>query len=97
MAIAIDVGRNCLQGIFSVGDAASPGENPSAVAAAIHMSELACNMTSEGVQVLGGNGYMKDYGQEKRMRDARQAASLLGMSGLKKMSYIERIIEEAKI
>jgi len=40
---------------------------------------------------------MKDYGQEKRMRDARQARSLLGMSGLKKMKYIERIIEEALV
>lgn len=97
MAIAVDVGRSCLKGISSVCDAAPPDENASAAAAAIHMSELACSMTSEGVQVLGGNGYMKDYGQEKRMRDARQAGSLLGMSGLKKMSYIERIIGEAKI
>jgi hypothetical protein len=47
-----------------------------AVAAAVHVSELACNGTVEGVQLLGGNGYMKEYGQEKRMRDARQARTL---------------------
>jgi len=30
--------------------------------------------------LLGGYGYMHDYGQEKRMRDARQADALLGTS-----------------
>jgi alkylation response protein AidB-like acyl-CoA dehydrogenase len=97
MAIQIDVARSCLSGICSACDAASPDGNGAAVAAAIHISDMACSATSEGVQLLGGNGYMKDYGQEKRMRDARQARSLLGMSGLKKMKYIERIIEEALV
>jgi len=94
IAIKINVAKSCLSGIFSTYDTASPDANNHAVAAAIHISELACSATSEGVQLLGGNGYMKDYGQEKRMRDAWQARSLLGMSGLKKMKYIDRIIEE---
>ena len=97
IAIQIDVAKSCLSGIRSAYDAASPDANHPAVAAAIHISELACGATSEGVQLLGGNGYMKDYGQEKRMRDAWQARSLLGMSGLKKMKYIDRIIEEVRI
>ena len=97
MAVKIGVAGSCLSGICSACDGASPDGNGPAVAAAIHISELACNATSEGVQLLGGNGYMKDYGQEKRMRDARQARSLLGMSGLKKMKYVERIIEEASV
>jgi len=97
IAIQIDVAKSCLSGIRSTYDTASPAANDPAVAAAIHISELACGAASEGVQLLGGNGYMKDYGQEKRMRDARQARSLLGMSGLKKMKYIDKIIEEARI
>ncbi|MDT8273866.1 MAG: acyl-CoA dehydrogenase family protein [Desulfomonilia bacterium] len=97
MAVQIDVARSCLSGISSAFDAASTEGTGSAVAAAIHISDMACMVASEGVQVLGGNGYMKDYGQEKRMRDARQARSLLGMNGLKKMNYIERIIEEADL
>jgi len=97
MAIQIAVGRSCLSGISSVGDAASPDGEGSAVAAALHLSDMACRGTSEGVQLLGGNGYMKDYGQEKRMRDARQAGALLGMSGLKKMEYITRVIQGGKI
>jgi len=97
IAIQINVAKSCLSGIRSAYDTASPDANNPAVAAAIHISELACGATSEGIQLLGGNGYMKDYGQEKRMRDAWQARSLLGMSGLKKMKYIGRIIEEARI
>lgn len=97
IAIQIDVAKSCLSGIRSAYNAGSSDANHPAVAAAIHISGLACGATSEGVQLLGGNGYMKDYGQEKRMRDAWQARSLLGMSSLKKMKYIERIIEEVRI
>lgn len=42
-------------------------------AAAIHLSELACKLTTDSIQCLGGNGYMKDYGQEKRFRNAKHA------------------------
>lgn len=97
IAIRIDVARSCLAGVLSANDKGSPDGDRAAVAAAVHISELACIATSEGVQVLGGNGYMKDYGQEKRMRDARQARSLLGMTGLKKLDCIARIIEEANL
>jgi alkylation response protein AidB-like acyl-CoA dehydrogenase len=97
IAIQINVAKSCLSGIRSAYDTASPDVNNLAVAAAIHISGLACGATSEGVQLLGGNGYMKDYGQEKRMRDAWQARSLLGMNGLKKMKYIDRIIKEVRI
>lgn len=97
MAIGVEVGNSCLFGIRCAWDSNSTNKDRSALAAAIHLGDLACSIASEGVQLLGGNGYMKDYGQEKRMRDARQARSLLGMIGLKKMNYIERIIGEAKV
>lgn len=44
----------------------------------ITISEAACALTSTGIQVLGGNGYTRDYGQEKRMRDARQLRAMPG-------------------
>ncbi len=34
--------------------------------------------TSDGIQLLGGNGYMEDYGQERCFRDAKQCEFLLG-------------------
>lgn len=91
MAIRLDVARCCLSGLLATWSTGTAGN--AACAAAIHAGELACNVASEGIQVLGGNGYMKDYGQEKRLRDARQARCLLGMNGLKKMHHIDTIIE----
>ena len=60
-------------------------------AAALHVSALACEATVDGVQILGGYGYMKDYGQEKRYRDARMVQALLGSVPMKKLAMIRRI------
>ncbi|HOM11538.1 MAG TPA: acyl-CoA dehydrogenase family protein [Spirochaetota bacterium] len=57
------------------------------------LSNSAIITTSIGIQLLGGNGYTKDYGQEKRLRDARQAKSFYGMHSLKKMNFINDYIK----
>jgi alkylation response protein AidB-like acyl-CoA dehydrogenase len=41
-------------------------------------AELAVSACTDGVQLLGGYGYTMEYPQEKKMRDARQAAEILG-------------------
>lgn len=46
--------------------------------ALLQVGRQACELATDGVQLLGGNGYMKDYGQEKRMRDAWQLQCLGG-------------------
>ncbi len=53
-------------------------EDPSEAELFVHAREQAARAAADGVQVLGGNGYMEDYGQERRMRDARQACFLFG-------------------
>jgi alkylation response protein AidB-like acyl-CoA dehydrogenase len=35
-------------------------------------------LTSDGIQILGGVGYMEEYAQERRYRDAKQCEFLLG-------------------
>jgi alkylation response protein AidB-like acyl-CoA dehydrogenase len=62
-----------------------------AKAAALHVQDAACQVTADGIQVLGGYGYMKDYGQEKRFRDARQVKALLGMAPLRKIELIDEL------
>lgn len=44
----------------------------------IRAKEGAARATIDGVQLLGGYGYMEDYGQERCMRDAKQIQFLLG-------------------
>ncbi len=63
-------------------------------AAALHIQSLACDLTTDGIQLLGGYGYMKDYGQEKRFRDAKHMQALLGITPMKRMKYIKKIIGE---
>ena len=80
----MSLAETCVHGLKSMFAGGSADAGPSAVAAAVHIGDIAADVTSEGIQLLGGNGYMKDYGQEKRMRDAKQAQSLLGSSPLRK-------------
>jgi alkylation response protein AidB-like acyl-CoA dehydrogenase len=53
---------------------------PEAMAACLFVRarDAVTRAAADGVQLLGGYGYMEDYEQERRMRDARQAACLLG-------------------
>jgi alkylation response protein AidB-like acyl-CoA dehydrogenase len=61
-------------------------------AAAITIAEAAAQATTDGIQLLGGVGYMKDFGQEKRFRDAKHIQALLGIAPLKKIKFIEKMI-----
>lgn len=94
MAIRIDVARAALDGLLQARDAGTPAAGRRAIATALHLGDLAGEVATEGMQLLGGNGYMKDYGQEKRLRDARQARCLLGMHGLKKLHCIDSLFTE---
>lgn len=60
-------------------------------AAALHIQELSTDLTTDGIQVLGGYGYMKDFGQEKRFRDAKQAQSFFGLVPMKKLKIVEYV------
>ncbi|MGC8579114.1 MAG: acyl-CoA dehydrogenase family protein [bacterium] len=62
-------------------------------AGALHVSELACELTTNGIQVLGGYGYMKDYGQEKRFRDAKQVQTFFGLVPLRKLNMVGAVLK----
>lgn len=94
MAIELKIAESCQNMVYLELDSKSQGWEKTAKATAIHIGELAIRVTTDGVQLFGGNGYTRDYPQEKRMRDARQAQSLLGMVLFRKIDYIGRIIEE---
>ncbi|BFM17444.1 acyl-CoA dehydrogenase family protein [Maricurvus nonylphenolicus] len=53
----------------------------------------ACDVTTNGIQVLGGYGYMKDYGQEQRFRDASQLQCLLGQYRLKSFDCLHKVMQ----
>jgi alkylation response protein AidB-like acyl-CoA dehydrogenase len=61
-------------------------------AVAVQVQAMAGELTTDGIQVMGGVGYMKDFGQEKRFRDARHIQSLLGMVPMKKINFIRKML-----
>lgn len=64
-------------------------------AAAIQIQDMACDITTDGIQILGGVGYMKDFGQEKRFRDAKHLQSVFGISPMKIINYLDRFISKS--
>lgn len=62
-------------------------------ASALQVQKMATGATSDGIQLLGGYGYMKDYSQEKRFRDAQQIQVLMGITPVLKLKYVRRIID----
>lgn len=59
------------------------------LAAFLQTSADACDATTDGIQALGGVGYMKDFGQEKRFRDAKHLQALWGIYPLKRIRYLK--------
>ena len=91
MAVQVKVAEMVVSEAALAVDQKEPQWELSARAAALHLAELACKLTTDGVQVMGGNGYMKDYGQEKRFRDAKQVQSLLGMAPMRKLGLVKAL------
>jgi alkylation response protein AidB-like acyl-CoA dehydrogenase len=94
MAIAAQSADLLVEGACRAVDGREPGWEQYAGAAAIKAMDMACDATTDGIQLLGGNGYMVEYHQEKRFRDAQQIQALLGLAPVKKLDYVKRIIEE---
>ncbi len=93
MAVQVKVAEMAVSGAALAAEQRYPQWELTARAAALHLSELACKLTTDGIQVLGGNGYMKDYGQEKRFRDAQQVQALLGLSPMRKLKMVAAMVK----
>lgn len=48
------------------------------LAMALNSAERLPFLCSDGIQIFGGIGYMEDFPQERRYRDAKQVEFLLG-------------------
>lgn len=72
--VTMDAGWQTLASNLHSGCKLSPGE----MGMALHSAERLPWLTSDGIQILGGVGYMEEYGQERRYRDAKQCEFLLG-------------------
>jgi alkylation response protein AidB-like acyl-CoA dehydrogenase len=93
MALHVKTAEMTVSRACMAADSKEKGWEACARAAALSICERACSLTTDGIQVLGGVGYMKDFGQEKRFRDAAQVQSLLGIARMKKLKFIEAMMK----
>ncbi|MGE5403712.1 MAG: acyl-CoA dehydrogenase family protein [Candidatus Saccharibacteria bacterium] len=92
MASKIALGEAVLSYMYTETDRRSQKYAKYARASALNLGHLACSAATDGVQLLGGYGYMQGFGQEARMRDATQARCLLGMTALRKLELLGLMI-----
>jgi alkylation response protein AidB-like acyl-CoA dehydrogenase len=93
MAVAGKVADMLVEKASEAVDREEAGWQLASRATALQVQKMATEETSNGIQLLGGYGYMKDYGQEKRFRDAKQIQVLMGITPVLKLKYIRRIID----
>lgn len=67
-----------MQGLLCAALTAPDAPGMSVAYSVLHAGELACAQTVDGVQLLGGSGYVRESMQAQRLCDARQVKGLLG-------------------
>ena len=93
MAVSGKVADMLVEKAAEAADREEAGWQLASRAAALQVQKMATDVTSDGIQLLGGYGYMKDYGQEKRFRDAKQIQVIMGITPVLRLKYIRRIID----
>jgi alkylation response protein AidB-like acyl-CoA dehydrogenase len=89
LALAAESGRALARSMAAAADA---GEAWPLSETLILVTEQASRAATDGVQCLGGYGYMEDYGQEKRMRDAKQIQNIFGPTPLRRLDFLAEIL-----
>jgi alkylation response protein AidB-like acyl-CoA dehydrogenase len=93
MATKIEAARSLT---FQVADAVDAGEQAPAEAAMAKLfaSEIAEEVTSEGIQVHGGYGYTTDFDVERHWRDARLTKIFEGTSEIQKRIIADNLLPD---
>lgn len=94
MALAIQLAEMLLKQSCHAVDKDEQDWNAQVAAASTKISELACEVTNDGIRVMGGVGYMKDFHQERRFRDARHLLTAFGIHHMKKVLFLDQHIAE---
>jgi len=90
MALKIELARNMVYKAAWLKDQGRPFAKEAAMCK-LYASEICMEVTSEAVQIHGGNGYMKEYHVERMMRDAKLLEIGEGTSEIQRM-VISRLI-----
>jgi alkylation response protein AidB-like acyl-CoA dehydrogenase len=76
-------------------DEGSPNLSKLASMAKLFATDVAMEVTTEAVQTLGGNGYLKDFPAERMMRDAKVLQIYEGANEIQRMVIARAMAKEA--
>ena len=77
-------------------DEGDPRMTKLAAAAKLIASDVAMEASTEAVQVLGGNGYLKEFPAERMMRDAKVLQIYEGANEIQMLVIARKMVEEAE-
>jgi alkylation response protein AidB-like acyl-CoA dehydrogenase len=93
MATQIEAARLLTYRAAAACDAQDPRLTTVASMAKLHASDTAMRVTTDAVQLLGGYGYMREYGVERMMRDAKITQIYEGTNQIQRVVIARQILK----
>ncbi len=95
MATKVEAARQLVYAAARALDAGVPGVSRLAAQAKLFATDVAMEVTTNAVQLLGGYGYMRDYPVEKYMRDAKITQIYEGTNQVQRLVIARALQKEA--
>jgi acyl-CoA dehydrogenase len=93
MAIRVEAARGLIGNALGAMAAGQPSLKLASMAKTFASDAAVANAT-DAIQVLGGNGYMHEYGVEKLLRDAKLTQIYEGTNQINRFEIMEAVLEE---
>jgi alkylation response protein AidB-like acyl-CoA dehydrogenase len=93
MAIQVEAARLLTYKAAAAVDAGDPRMTYFASIAKAHASDTAMQVSTDAVQVLGGYGYMREYGVERLMRDAKITQIYEGTNQIQRLVIARQVLK----
>ena len=92
METDLQAARALVRSAASSYDAGEPGLTRTAAATKLFVTDMVNRVTSTALQVLGGYGYIVEYGVERRMRDARIFSIFEGTNEIQRLVIARELL-----
>jgi alkylation response protein AidB-like acyl-CoA dehydrogenase len=77
-------------------DEDAPGLTKVSAMTKLFCSDVAMDVTTDAVQILGGYGYMREYPVERMMRDAKITQIYEGTNEIQRLVIAREMVREAR-
>ncbi|MHC4938184.1 MAG: acyl-CoA dehydrogenase family protein [Planctomycetota bacterium] len=95
MATKVEAARALIYSAAKAVDANARNLTKMAAMCKYYATDIAMEVTTDAVQIFGGNGYMKNYPVEKYMRDAKITQIYEGTNQIQRLVVARNLIKEA--